>query len=59
MDTHSNTHHLAVVDEISRQLADREFSTTPRGHRALLLWLASFEMLMRVEWRAPAPTAQR
>ena len=48
VDTHGETHHAAVVDEVGRQLADREFPTTPRGYRALLVWLASFGMLMRV-----------
>jgi transposase len=48
VDTHGETHHAAVVDEVGRQLADREFPTTPRGYRALLIWLASFGTLVRV-----------
>jgi hypothetical protein len=44
VDTHGEIHHAAVVDEVGRQLADREFPTTPRGYRALLVWLASFGM---------------
>jgi transposase len=48
VDTHGETHHAAVVDEVGRQLADREFPTTPRGYRALLIWLASFGTLVLV-----------
>jgi transposase len=33
---------------VGRQLADREFPTTPRGYRALLIWLASFGTLVLV-----------
>lgn len=48
VDTHGETHHVAVVDALGRQLADREFPTTPRGYRALLSWLAGFGQLVRV-----------
>lgn len=29
VDTHSNTHHAAVVDPLGRELADREFRPHP------------------------------
>ena len=48
VDTHGETHHAAVVDALGRQLADRQFPTTPRGYRALLSWLGSFGQLVRV-----------
>jgi transposase len=48
VDTHGETHHAAVVDALGRQLADREFPTTPRGYRTLLSWLASFGQLEEV-----------
>lgn len=48
VDTHGETHHAAVLDALGRQLADREFPTTPRGYRALLSWLAGFGQLVRV-----------
>jgi transposase len=48
VDTHGETHHAAVVDEVGRQLADRQFPTTPRGYRALLSWLVGFGQLERV-----------
>jgi len=39
VDTHGQTHHAAVIDQIGRHLADREFPTTPAGYRALERWL--------------------
>jgi hypothetical protein len=59
VDTHGETHHAAVVDEVGRELADRQFPTTPRGYRALLTWLVSFGHLERSAWKAPAPTVRR
>src|SRR5690349_14038403 len=42
VDTHTDTHHAAVVDPLGRPLADREFPTTTQGYRALLMWLITF-----------------
>jgi transposase len=42
VDTHADTHHGAVIDGLGRQLADREFATTPQGYRRLLDWIRSF-----------------
>lgn len=39
VDTHGQTHHAAVIDQVGRHLADREFPTTPAGYRALVGWL--------------------
>jgi transposase len=39
VDTHGQTHHAAVIDNIGRQLGDREFTATPAGYRALAAWL--------------------
>jgi len=39
VDTHGHTHHAAVIDNIGRQLGDREFTATPAGYRALAAWL--------------------
>ena len=39
VDTHGQTHHAAVIDQVGRHLADREFPTTPAGYRALSRWL--------------------
>lgn len=32
IDTHKNTHHVAIVDHLGRPVADREFTTTTRGY---------------------------
>ncbi len=39
VDTHGHTHHAAAIDEVGRQLGDREFTATPAGYRALAAWL--------------------
>ena len=41
VDTHGQTHHAAVIDEVGRQLGDREFTATPAGYRALAAGSAS------------------
>jgi transposase len=38
VDTHSDVHHAAVIDEVGRPLADAGFPTTPAGYRRLLAW---------------------
>ena len=39
VDTHAQTHHAAVIDDVGRQLGDREFPASPAGYRALATWL--------------------
>ena len=39
VDTHRDTHHAAVIDQVGRHLADAEFPATPAGYRQLLRWL--------------------
>jgi hypothetical protein len=34
VDTHADTHHVAVVSEHGKELADREFPTTANGYSA-------------------------
>lgn len=48
VDTHGQTHHAAVLDEVGQQLGDHEFPTTLNGYRELLAWLGSFGRLARV-----------
>lgn len=38
VDTHSDVHHAAVVDEVGRPLADAGFPTTSAGYGQLLAW---------------------
>lgn len=39
VDTHTDTHHAAIIDGMGRRLADAEFVTTIAGYQALLDWL--------------------
>ncbi|HEX6681164.1 MAG TPA: IS110 family transposase [Candidatus Limnocylindrales bacterium] len=41
VDTHGQTHHAAVIDDVGRQLDDREFPASPAGYRALAEWLGA------------------
>jgi hypothetical protein len=40
VDTHKDTHHVAVLDLVGRVLADRAFPVTGAGYRQLLDWVA-------------------
>lgn len=48
VDTHGHTHHAAVIDQIGRHLADREFPATAVGYRDLLAWMGSHGQLVAV-----------
>lgn len=48
VDTHSLTHHAAVIDQVGRPLGEREFPATPVGYRALVGWLREHGELGRV-----------
>lgn len=48
VDTHSATHHAAVVDRVGRELGDREFPATAAGYAALWEWLRGHGRPVRV-----------
>ena len=48
VDTHGQTHHGAVLDQVGRQLGDREFPATPSGYGALLQWMRGYGVWDRV-----------
>ncbi len=48
VDTHGQTHHAAAIDQVGRQLGDREFPATPAGYRTLLAWLCGHGRVERV-----------
>lgn len=48
VDTHSQTHHVAVIDHLGREVGDREFPVTAAGYEALVVWLRGFGELARV-----------
>ncbi|QBI53808.1 IS110 family RNA-guided transposase [Streptomonospora litoralis] len=41
VDTHTDTHHCAIIDHLGRPLADREFPTTATGYDDLAAWTAT------------------
>lgn len=41
IDTHADTIHVAAIDDLGRDLGDREFLTTPVGYRDALAFLTS------------------
>ena len=45
VDTHKDTHHVAVLDLVGRVLADRAFPVTSTGYRQLLDWVADFGVI--------------
>lgn len=45
VDTHQDTHTVAVVDHAGRMLGHRTFPTTEAGYRQLLAWLGGFGTL--------------
>jgi transposase len=48
VDTHSLTHHAAVLDGLGRELGDREFPATAAGYTALLGWIRGHGQLATV-----------
>ena len=48
VDTHSDTHHAAVIDDVGRKIADASFVTTSRGYQALVDWARSHGQVDRV-----------
>src|SRR3954471_23301347 len=48
VDTHGAVHHAAVIDEVGRQLGDREFPASPAGYRALAAWLGEHGTLTTI-----------
>jgi transposase len=48
VDTHTATHHAAVIDQNGRLLADAAFPASARGYAALLAWMRSKGQLDKV-----------
>ena len=48
VDTHGETHHAAVIDEIGRELGDAEFPATPAGYRRPVAWMRGFGDVQRI-----------
>lgn len=48
VDTHTETHHAALVTDTGQHVADQEFETTPAGYARLVGFLTSHGQLVRV-----------
>lgn len=48
IDTHKDTHHVALIDMNGRELADHAFPVTTSGYRQLLDWVAGHGVIDRV-----------
>lgn len=48
IDTHKDTHHVAVLDTVGRLLGVNVFPTTSAGHRAVADWIGSHGPIDRV-----------
>ncbi len=48
VDTHSDTHTAAVIDQVGRVLGSEQFPAAPDGYAALLAWMQGFGRLVRV-----------
>ncbi len=59
VDTHGRSHHAAVLDEVGRQLGDREFPTTPMGYRRCWRGCVATASSSASVWKAPARSEPR
>lgn len=48
VDTHAETHHVAVVNEHGKKIDDREFRTTAAGYTAIDQWITSFGCVAQI-----------
>ena len=48
IDTHADSHHVAVIDATNRRLADVQVPATAAGYRATLQFLGSYNGLVHV-----------
>lgn len=47
VDTHADTHHVAVIDTIGRRIGDAEFVTTPDGFEAALDFVTGYGAVIK------------
>lgn len=48
VDTHADTHHVAVINEHGKHLADKKFLTNSAGYRAIIDYIAAFGPVLAV-----------
>ena len=49
VDTHADTHHVALINEHGKHLADKKFLTNAAGYRAIIDYIAAFRPVLAVE----------
>ncbi|UVI35527.1 IS110 family transposase [Brevibacterium spongiae] len=48
IDTHQNTNHVGIINEVGKKLADKEFPTTSTGYQALLDFVLTFGTIIAI-----------
>lgn len=48
IDTHQNTNHVGIINEVGKKLADREFPTTSTGYEDLLAFILTFGAIIAI-----------
>ncbi|MBG6185561.1 transposase [Arthrobacter sp. CAN_A214] len=48
VDTHADTHHVAVVTEYGKPLGDRAFPTTSAGYREVVGFITGFGVVLQI-----------
>ncbi|MGW4371924.1 IS110 family transposase [Nocardia takedensis] len=59
VDTHADTHHVAVVNEHGKKLTDREFPTTATGYAQIEQWLQTLWLIRESCCSTSADTPKR
>lgn len=48
IDTHQNTNHVGIINEVGKKLGDEEFPTTSTGYQALLDFVLAFGTIIAI-----------
>lgn len=48
IDTHQNTNHVGIINEVGKKLADKEFPTTSTGYQDLLTFILTFGNIIAI-----------
>ena len=59
IDTHADTHHVAVINEYGKPLADKEFLAVGSGYRKIVEFITSYGSVAAVGLKAQDPTGPK
>ena len=59
VDTHKNTHHVAILDLVGRPVADREFRADGRGYAQIVAFLHAHGDVVRIGVESDRVTEER